>query len=53
MSVYAVMIHWRSAFEKCSAFWIVRSATFVIVASSTTMNWATQTRVSTIQRLTP
>ena len=37
--------------EKCSPRWIDGSATFTIVASSTTMNWARQTITSTSQRL--
>ena len=46
-SVYAVMTHCRSALAKPRSVWIAGSATFTIVASSTTMNWATVTSART------
>ena len=45
------MTHCRSAREKCSPFWMEGSATLTMVASSTTMNWATQTMTSVSQGL--
>ncbi len=45
------MTHGRSAAEKCRPRWIEGSATFTIVASSTTMNWARQAITRTSQRL--
>ena len=50
-SVYALTTHCRSVVEKPSPRWIEGRATFTIVASSTTMNWARQTMTSTSQRL--
>src|SRR4051794_37991366 len=44
------MIHWRSVGDSARSFWIEGSATFTIVASSTTMNWAKQTTTSASQR---
>src|SRR5215208_4554368 len=44
------MTHWRSAEEKSRPCWIDGRATFTIVASSTTMNWARQTTTRTSQR---
>jgi hypothetical protein len=46
-SVYAVITHCRSAWAKPRSLWIAGRATFTIVASSTTMNCAKQTRTST------
>src|SRR3954449_6809532 len=45
------MTHCRSVAEKCSPRSIEGSATFTIVASRTTMNWARQTTTRTAQRL--
>jgi len=44
------MIHCRLSVEKCSAFWAEGSAMLTIVASSTTISWATPSRASTAQR---
>jgi hypothetical protein len=49
-SAYAVMTHWRSPFEKCSARWADGSAIFTIVASSTTITCATPTTARISQR---
>ena len=43
-------IHCRLVGVKCKRAWIEGKATFTIVASSTTMNWARQTSTSTSQR---
>src|SRR3954447_9248645 len=51
-SVYALTIHWRLASESPRSFWIDGSATFTIVASSTTMNCARQTRTRTTHGFT-
>src|SRR3954471_8226888 len=45
------MTHCRLPAEKSRSFWIEGSATFTIVASSTTMNCAKQTSTSTSQGL--
>src|SRR3954453_13525362 len=45
------MTHCRSVGEKWRPCWIEGSATFTIVASRMTMNWAMQTTTSTSQRL--
>ena len=49
-SAYAVTTHCRSLFEKPSACWADGSAMLTIVASSTSINWATATMPRTIQR---
>src|SRR4051794_19668117 len=45
------MTHCRLLLENPRSCWMDGSATFVIVASRTTMNWAKQTRTRTSQRL--
>jgi hypothetical protein len=45
--------HWRFAFDISRSVWIDGRATFTIVASRMTMNWARQTRTRTIQGLLP
>ncbi len=49
-SEYAVMIHWRLSFEKCSAFWAEGSAMLTIVASSTTISCAMPRIARIVQR---
>ena len=49
VSVYALMTHWRFVELKCRSLWMDGSATLTIDASSTTMNWPTQTSASTSQ----
>ena len=51
--VYAFTIHWRFASDRPRSFWIEGSATFTTVASSTTMNWAKQTRTRISQGFVP
>ena len=51
-SVYAFTIHCRLDGEKCSPRWIDGSATFTMVASRMTMNWAMPTITRTSQGLT-
>src|SRR4051794_21951769 len=50
ISVYELMTHCRLAFEKSRPRWIDGSATFTIVASRMTMNWARQTTTRVAQR---
>src|SRR5450755_2186123 len=45
------MIHCRLSVEKCNADCAEGSAMFTIVASSTTISWATPSRASTAHRL--
>src|ERR1019366_3891260 len=45
------MIHCRLSVEKCNARCADGSAMFTIVASSTTISWATPSRPSTAHRL--
>src|ERR1700759_18203 len=45
------MTHCRLSAVKCSAFCADGSAMFTMVASSTTISWATPRRASTAQRL--
>src|SRR6202022_1062033 len=49
-SAYAVTTHCRSLLEKPSACWADGSAMFTIVASSTSISWATATTTRTSQR---
>jgi hypothetical protein len=49
-SAYAVTTHCRSLLEKPSACWADGSAMFMIVASSTSISWATATTTRTSQR---
>src|SRR6476646_10364966 len=49
-SVYALTTHWRPVGEKCRPRSMLGRATFTIVASRITINWATQTRTKTSQR---
>ena len=49
MSVYEFTTHCRSFSARSRSSWIDGSATFTIVASSTTMNCAMQTRQRTSQ----
>ena len=51
--VYAFTIHCRFASDRPRSFWIEGSATFTTVASSTTMNWAKQTRTRISQGFVP
>jgi hypothetical protein len=48
-SAYAFTIHWRFASPRSRSFWIDGRATFTIVASRMTMNWARQIRTRTSQ----
>src|SRR4029077_20743420 len=50
-SVYELITHCSELSVKFRSVWIVGSATFTTVASSTTMNWARQTIASTSQGL--
>src|ERR1700759_148113 len=45
------MTHCRLSAVKCSAFWADGSAMLTMVASSTTMSWATPRRARTAHRL--
>src|SRR6266566_2778955 len=49
-SVYALTTHWRPVGEKCRPRSMLGRATFTIVASRITMNWATQTSNRMSQR---
>ncbi len=49
-SEYAVTTHCRSALENASARWAEGSAMFTIVASRTTISWASPTTARTHQR---
>ena len=46
-----MITHCRSMLEKCSACWAEGSAMFTIVASSTTISWASATTARISQRL--
>jgi hypothetical protein len=48
-----VITHCRSVVEKPSARWADGSAMFTMVASSTTISWATPTTARTSQRRLP
>ncbi len=52
VNVYALTIHCRLSGEKWSPRWIDGSATFTMVASRMTMNWASPTMTRTSQGLT-
>ena len=49
-SAYEVTIHCRPSSPKCSAVWADGRAMFTMVASSTTMSWATETITRINQR---
>ena len=51
VSVYPLTIHCRLEGEKCRERWIDGSATFTMVASRMTMNWARPTMTRTSQGL--
>ncbi len=49
-SAYAVTIHWRESLEKPRACWADGRAMFTIVASRTTISWASPMTARIIQR---
>ena len=51
MSVYALMTHCRSLAPNFRSDWMCGSATFTIVTSSTTMNWAIASTTRVLQGL--